>query len=237
MEVKASQLDYAYGSRPALTGIDLTVRSQTITGLLGRNGAGKTTLCSLMAGERPSKDIWVDGENPWENERLAPQICFITPTTPVFDNRPISATVDLWNALRPSFDIECFARLSERFGLQERVKPGQLSRGTHALFLAALGIASRCGLTIFDEATDGMDEVSRGWFYDELLADYAQHPRTIILATHLISEGANLMEDVIVLARGHLAAAGPVDEVRQQFTNGQHLPSLTEVLQAVDGRR
>lgn len=236
MEVKASQLTYTYGSRPALQGIDLTVRSNTITGLLGRNGAGKTTLCSLMAGYRKSASIWVDGEHPWENERLAPRICFISPNTPVFDRRPISTTVDLWKTTRPDFDTSCFARLCERFYLDERMRPGQLSRGNHALFLAALGIASRCGLTIFDEATDGMDEVSRGWFYEELLADYAQHPRTVILATHLISEGANLMEDVIILAHGSLAACGPVDEVRENFSADGRLPSLTEVLKIVDGR-
>ncbi|MDO5723268.1 MAG: ABC transporter ATP-binding protein [Flaviflexus sp.] len=234
MDVNIAYLTYRYRSRTALADISLVIRSGTITGLLGRNGAGKSTLAQLIAGQLPSPHVSVAGEQPWDNPRLAHQLALITPHTPVFDKRPLEATARLWDELRPSFDPALFADITGRLGLTVKDEPRQLSRGMRAGFLTALGIASRAAVTIFDEATDGMDEVTRDIFYQELLADYARHPRTIIMATHLISETQPMMEDVIILSRGRLAETGPVDDVRERHRTGS-LPSLREVLAAADG--
>ena len=51
-----------------------------------------------------------------------------------------------------------------------------------------IGLASRAPLTFFDEPYLGLDAVARQLFYDRLLADYAEHPRTVVLSTHLIDE-------------------------------------------------
>ena len=74
------------------------------------------------------------------------------------------------------------------------------------------GIASRAPLTLLDEVHLGMDAPSRYAFYDALLADWLEHPRTIVLSSHLIDEVERLLEDVIVLDRG--PGAGPVGRRR-----------------------
>jgi ABC-2 type transport system ATP-binding protein len=56
--------------------------------------------------------------------------------------------------------------------------------------------------------------VARQLFYDRLLADFAEHPRTVVLSTHLIDEVADLLEHVVVLDRGRVALDAPADEVR-----------------------
>ncbi len=56
-------------------------------------------------------------------------------------------------------------------------------------------------MTLFDEPYAGLDAVARQFFYDRLLADYAEHPRTILLSTHLIHEAATLFENVVVIDR------------------------------------
>ena len=58
---------------------------------------------------------------------------------------------------------------------------------------------------MFDEPHLGMDAPSRYAFYDELLADYIAHPRTIIVSTHLIDEMAALLEDVVIIDHGRAA--------------------------------
>jgi hypothetical protein len=62
------------------------------------------------------------------------------------------------------------------------------------------GTAARAEVTPFDEPYAGLDPVARQLFYDRLLADYAEHPRTVLLSTHLIDEAAGLFERVMVLA-------------------------------------
>lgn len=65
-----------------------------------------------------------------------------------------------------------------------------------------IGIAARCPLTVFDEPTTGMDAAVRRDFYRALLNDYLQHPRTIILSSHLLGEIENLLEDVLLIDKG-----------------------------------
>jgi ABC-2 type transport system ATP-binding protein len=77
-----------------------------------------------------------------------------------------------------------------------------------------LGLASRAPLTIFDESYLGMDVPSRQLFYDALLADYAEVPRTIVLSTHLVSEVSAVLEEVVILDHGRLVTQAPVDSLR-----------------------
>ena len=65
-----------------------------------------------------------------------------------------------------------------------------------------IGLAARAELTLFDEPYAGLDAVARQLFYDRLLADYAEHPRTVVLSTHLIDEVADLLEHVVCSTTG-----------------------------------
>jgi ABC-2 type transport system ATP-binding protein len=77
-----------------------------------------------------------------------------------------------------------------------------------------VGLASRAPLTVFDEPYLGLDAVARQLFYDRLLADYTDHPRTIVLSTHLIDEVSDLIEHVFVLDHGRLIVDAGADELR-----------------------
>ena len=61
-----------------------------------------------------------------------------------------------------------------------------------------LGLAARAEVTLFDEPYAGLDAVARQMFYDHLLADFTEHPRTVLISTHLIDEAADLLERVLV---------------------------------------
>ena len=77
-----------------------------------------------------------------------------------------------------------------------------------------IGLAARAELTLFDEPYAGLDPVARQLFYDRLLADFAEHPRTVVLSTHLIDEAADLLEHVVMLDRGRVVLDAPADDVR-----------------------
>ncbi len=82
-----------------------------------------------------------------------------------------------------------------------------------------VGLASRAPLTFFDEPYLGLDAVARQVFYDRLLEDYSEHPRTVILSTHLIDEVSNLLEHVLVIDEGRIIIDSPADELRGTVTN------------------
>ena len=77
-----------------------------------------------------------------------------------------------------------------------------------------IGLAARAELTLFDEPYAGLDAVARQLFYDRLLAEFAERPRTIVLSTHLIDEVADLLEHVVMLDHGRVVLDAPADDVR-----------------------
>ena len=77
-----------------------------------------------------------------------------------------------------------------------------------------LGLASRAPLTFFDEPYLGLDAVARQLFYDRLLADYAEHPRTVVLSTHLIDEVSDLLDHVVVLDHGRVVVDEDAETLR-----------------------
>jgi ABC-2 type transport system ATP-binding protein len=81
-----------------------------------------------------------------------------------------------------------------------------------------LGLASRAELTLFDEPYAGLDAVARQIFYDCLLADFAEHPRTVFISTHLIDEIAGLLERVVVIDRGRVVLDAATDDLRGAAT-------------------
>lgn len=79
-----------------------------------------------------------------------------------------------------------------------------------------MGLASRAELTLFDEPYLGLDAVARAAFFDALLADVAERPRTVLLSTHHIDEAADLLERVVVLDRGKVVVDEEADALRAQ---------------------
>lgn len=207
-----------YGSTVALDGLDLSVAPGTITGLLGRNGSGKTTLLSVLAAFRRGAGgtVLVDGEEPWENERVTAQVCLIRESGDVASDERLDETLRMVADARPAFDRDVADALLDTFELDPRTRPSKLSRGKKSAFGVVVGLASRAPLTMLDEVHLGMDAPSRYAFYDALLADYAEHPRTIVVSSHLIDEIQRLLEHVVILDEGRVLLADDADALRSR---------------------
>lgn len=216
LRVQTTDLSMSYGSKTVLSGISLDLEPNRIHGLLGRNAAGKTTLLSALASlRRPTAGtLQTDGQDPFENERLMESICLIRESGDVLADEKFRVNLDLLEDARPTFDRQWAHELLDAFGLAESDRPDKLSRGQQSAFGVVMGLASRAPLTIFDEVHLGMDAPARQFFYDTLLADFAEHPRTVIISSHLISEIENLLETVTVLHRGTLLLSEEADDLR-----------------------
>ncbi|MDF2442579.1 MAG: type transport system ATP-binding protein [Subtercola sp.] len=215
-----SHLTKRFGDVTALDDVTISITPNRIHGLLGRNGAGKTTLMQLLTGQEfaTSGTISVFGHSPVENARVLQQLCFIKESQKypedfrpkhVFRNAPLF--FDNWDQ---AFADELIADF--RLPLNRRIK--KLSRGQLSSLGVIVGLASRAPLTFFDEPYLGLDAVARQLFYDRLLEDFAEHPRTIILSTHLIDEVQNLLERVIVIDDGRILVDADAEELRGSAT-------------------
>ena len=213
--VRVTHVSRRYRGVTAVDDASFELEAGRVHGLLGRNGAGKTTLMRLVTGlERPSSgSVEVFGGDPFENEQVLRRTCFIKESQ-TYPDLSVSRVLASARLLQPGWDEDLAQRLVTDFDLPTSRKVSKLSRGMRSALGIVIGLASRAPLTLFDEPYLGLDAPSRTLFYDRLLADFADHPRTVVLSTHLIDEVANLLERVVVVDHGRVVIDAEADEVR-----------------------
>ena len=224
---------YAKAGEPAVNGLGLTLRPGTITGLLGRNGSGKTTLLSLIAGlRRPtSGSLTTAGRPAFDDAATMTATALLGGPRSLLEDVPTRLSLELWAATRPGWDAQEAARLMEVFELPLQTRPSRLSLGQRSALDAVFALACHCPVLLLDEIHLGMDVVVRRRFWDELLALYLRERPTVVVSSHQVDEIEDLLEDVVVLHRGRLVAAGGADELRAAHSSpGQGLASLTDAL-------
>lgn len=214
--IEASHLGKSYGEFKAVQNASFSVKENKIYGLLGRNGAGKTTLMKMITAQiiPTSGVLKVFNENPYENNKVLKQICFIKESQKYPDNFLVRDVLEVSKSLFTNWDADFAHSLIEDFNLPLKRRIKKLSRGMLSAVGIVVGLASRAPLTVFDEPYLGLDAVSRGIFYNRLMEDYAENPRTVIVSTHLIDEVSHLLEHVLVIADGELLIDQDAEELR-----------------------
>jgi len=222
LTVRTENLSVRFAGVPALDRLDLRLAPGKIHGLLGRNGSGKSTLAAVLAGfRRPDEGrVLIEGgdlgtaQEPYENAVVTSRVCLIRESGDRPEAVSVKQAIALAGALRPYWDADVAGDLLDRFEVPLNKKIQKLSRGKKSALGVVLGLASRAPLTIFDESYLGMDVPSRNLFYDAVLADYTEVPRTFVLSTHLVSEVSAMLEEVVILDNGRLVTQSPVDALR-----------------------
>ena len=214
--VEVEHLTKVYGNMTAIDAISFALEEGKIYGLLGRNGAGKTTVTRLLTAQifATSGELRVFGEKPYENKRVLSQMCFIREDQKYPKKFHVSDILALSASFFPQWDRAYASSLIEDFQLPLKRSVQALSRGMLTAVGIVVGLASRAPLTIFDEPYMGLDVVARSLFYDRLIEDYTEHPRTIVLSTHLIDEVSRLLEHVIVIDKGRILLDEDADVLR-----------------------
>ncbi|MFG6402407.1 ABC transporter ATP-binding protein [Microbacterium sp. P04] len=216
--IEVDNLTKRYRETLALDDVSFTIEQNTICGLLGRNGAGKTTAMSILTAQNfaTSGDVRVFGQSPYENAAVLSRLCFVRESQKYpEDALPLHAfrTARLFF---PNWDQAFADQLMDEFQLPLKTRIKKLSRGQLSAVGVIIGLAARAEVTFFDEPYLGLDAVARQIFYDRLLEDYTEHPRTVILSSHLIDEVSNLIERVLVLDHGRVVMNEDTDAVRDR---------------------
>jgi len=218
--VQVSGLSKHFGSVRAVDDASFSLEQNKITGLLGRNGAGKSTLMNLLTGQEFATrgDIRVFGDSPVENASVLRNICFIKESQRYPEDFYVKHVFKSAPWFFENWDAEFAEQLVDEFRLPTDRRIKKLSRGQLSAVGIIVGLASRAPLTFFDEPYLGLDAVARQVFYDRLLEDYAEHPRTVVLSTHLIDEVSMLLEHVLLIDDGRIIIDEDAEALRNTAT-------------------
>ncbi len=204
-----------YKDTLALDNICMNLEPDKIYGLLGRNGAGKTTLLNLLTNKifPTAGDITLDGMTVFGNDRALKNIFYMMEKSLYPENLELREIFKWTKEFYPEFDKNYANLLCEKFKLNTKKSVKELSTGYGSIFKAIVAMATNARILVFDEPVLGLDANHRDLFYRELLANYNDNPKTIIISTHLIEEIEDVLEEVLIIKEGKLILKKPIAEL------------------------
>jgi len=227
--IEARGLTKRYGNTPVVRGVDLNVEAGRIVGLIGPNGAGKTTVIKSILGLTSfDGELKVLGRDPrTERDALMEEVCFIADVAVLPRWMKVSQAVDFVAGVHPRFDRKRAEEFLSKTDIKKDSRVRQLSKGMVTQLHLALILAIDAKLLVLDEPTLGLDLLFRRSFYDNLLNDYFNKERTILVTTHQVEEIENILTDVLFIEHGKIVLNSPMDSLAERFT--QLIPAAGNV--------
>lgn len=199
-------------TRPALSGIDLTIPAGSVFGLLGPNGAGKSTLINILAGlvNKSAGSVKIWGFDQDSNPRQARAAIGVMPQElnldPFFTpRRALEVQAGLYGvpaSERRSDDILEMVGLSEQAEAYART----LSGGMRRRLLLAKALVHTPPILVLDEPTAGVDIELRQMLWQNVRRLNRDHGMTIILTTHYLEEAEQMCDEIAILNKGQIVA-------------------------------
>ena len=213
--LECKNLTKKYITKTALKGIDLSVPSGAVVGLLGPNGSGKTTLLKLAAGllKPTSGEILVCGLKPGAESKAIsayqPDRVYLNDWMTV--NDLVQMMADFYKNFNKDKAYEMLANLKIEKG--EKLK--SLSKGTKEKVQLILTMSREAPLYMLDEPIGGVDPAARDYILNTIISNYSENS-TVIISTHLISDIEPVLNYVLFLKEGNIIRQGDVDEIREE---------------------
>ena len=218
--VTARGLTKRYGNTVAVDNISLNIPAGRIVGLIGPNGSGKTTTLKAMLGlVQFEGELKVLGKDPrTEREALMREVCFIADVAVLPRWLRVSEAIDFVAGVHPKFDRTKAERYIAHTKLTPAMKVREMSKGMIVQLHLALVMAIDAKLLVLDEPTLGLDIIYRKQFYQNLLEDYFDEHKTIIVTTHQVEEIEHILSDLMFIRDGKIILSSSMDEVAERFT-------------------
>jgi ABC-2 type transport system ATP-binding protein len=227
--IEARGLTKTYGNTQAVKAVDFTIQAGRIVGLIGPNGAGKTSVIKAILGLTSfDGELKVLGLDPrTQRDELMNEVCFIADVAVLPRWMKVSQALDFVAGVHPRFERKRAEEFLAKTDIKMDRRVRQLSKGMVTQLHLALILAIDARLLVLDEPTLGLDLLFRRSFYDNLLNDYFNKERTILITTHQVEEIENLLTDVIFIQHGKIALDAEMETIGSRFL--QLVPSAGNV--------
>ncbi|MEG1116369.1 MAG: ABC transporter ATP-binding protein [Janthinobacterium sp.] len=217
--ISARGLRKQYGKQVAIDGISFDIAPGRIVGLIGPNGSGKTTTLKAILGLTGfDGDLSVLGRDPRvQRDALMEDVCFIADVAILPGWLRVADAIDFVAGVHPRFDRSKAERYLAHTKLSPKMKVKAMSKGMVVQLHLALVMAIDAKLLVLDEPTLGLDILYRKQFYQNLLEDYFDENKTIVITTHQIEEVEHILSDLMFIRDGKIVLASSMEEVGERY--------------------
>ena len=217
--VSAQGVSKRFGSFTAVNNVSFEIESGKILGLIGPNGAGKTTLLKALLGLTDCEgSLSVMGLDPFrQRKELMQNICFIADVAVLPRWIKVSQLLDYVEAIHPNFSRKRADELLRQTRIKSNSKVKELSKGMVTQLHLSIIMAIDAKFLVLDEPTIGLDIIFRKEFYANLLNDYFDEERTILVTTHQVEEIENLLTDIMFINDGNILLDSSMDALADSY--------------------
>jgi ABC-2 type transport system ATP-binding protein len=218
--VTANGVSKYYGNLAAVDNISFEVEKGKIVGLIGPNGAGKTTLLKAVLGLTDCQgQLSVLGLDPFrQRKEMMKNICFIADVAVLPRWIRVSQLLEFVEKTHPNFSRSRAEELLTATKIRKESKVRELSKGMVTQLHLSIIMAVDAKLLVLDEPTLGLDIIFRKEFYGNLLNDYFDGERTILITTHQVEEVENLLTDIMFINDGKIILDTSMEDIPDSYT-------------------
>ena len=212
--LQCNELTKKFGSKTALSKIDIKLKRGKITGLLGPNGSGKTTLIKLANGllHPDGGEILIDGKTPGAESKAI--VSYLPEKTYLNDYMTVKEIIQFFCDFYSDFDKSRALDMLARLGINENDKLKTMSKGTKEKVQLILVMSRRAQIYFLDEPIAGVDPAARDYILETIITNYDENA-AIVISTHLIADVEKVLDEVIFLKYGEIVMHKSVDEIRE----------------------
>ena len=218
--ISANGLSKRYGKHTAVDNISFDIPAGKIVGLIGPNGSGKTTTLKSALGLVPFEgQLTVLGLDPrTQRDQLMQDVCFIADVAILPRWLRVGDAIDFVAGVHPRFDRKKAERYLANTKLKPSMKVKEMSKGMVVQLHLALVMAIDAKLLVLDEPTLGLDIMYRKQFYQNLLEDYFDENKTIVITTHQVEEIEHILTDLMFIREGKIVLSASMEELGERYT-------------------
>ena len=213
--VRCTNVSRSFGEVRALNGVDLSLPSGRIIGLLGPNGSGKTTLIKILNGllQPTSGEVRIAGNVPGVETK---KIVSYLPDRGYFPEwMRVGDMIDLFADFYADFDRAKANEMCRALGLDVKLPIKTLSKGTREKMQLMLVMSRAAKLYLLDEPIAGVDPAAREFIMRTILTNYSEDG-TVLISTHLILDVEQVLDEAVFLRQGELVLHESVDSIRER---------------------
>lgn len=217
--VSARGVTKRFGSFVAVDNVSFEIEAGRILGLIGPNGAGKTTLLKALLGLTDCDgELSVMGLDPFrQRKQLMQNICFIADVAVLPRWIKVTQLLEYVEAIHPNFSRKRAEELLRQTKIKSNSRVKELSKGMVTQLHLSIIMSIDAKLLVLDEPTLGLDIIFRKEFYANLLNDYFDEGRTILVTTHQVEEIENLLTDVMFINDGKILLDSPMEALADTY--------------------
>jgi len=217
--VAARNVSKHYGNVKAVDNVNFEIQPGRIMGLIGPNGAGKTTLLKALLGLTDCDgELSVLGLDPFrQRKELMKNISFIADVAVLPRWIRVNQLLDFIEQTHPNFSRDRAEQLLRQTKVSAGAKVRELSKGMVTQLHLSIIIAIDARLLVLDEPTLGLDIIFRKEFYSNILNDYFDGEKTILVTTHQVEEIENILTDIMFINDGKIVLDQQMEDLPKNF--------------------